>query len=499
MHYFDETTITMIPERNFSPKTIFLKLLKAGVVVMVFSILFPAFLNGQKYDPAGLITGEEASRLLSEYIKHPSVSGNEKNAGEYFAGICREKGLTIKILSDYSARYNFTASLYPLDLNKPNIVFLNHIDVVNEGDTSVWIHPPFSGAIINDTVWGRGAIDMKGVAIMQLLATSSLSAMARQNDLPVNVTLLCVSGEENYGVNGAEYVCDTWYNTLNPAVVIGEGGIGSKNMLTRFPEKLVFAISLSDKRAVWIKLHLNYKASGHGAIPPPEYACKMMIKALSSLTQTNPSIHFNDVTTNMLKSYGKMEKGLKGFLIQYPRFFKPIIAGGLRKNPIILSTLTNTITLTHIENGVKCINQIPQEISAYLDCRLLPETSTDDFLEYLRKIIGNNNIGINVIKESKNAPPTKPDICYTLFGKSLAETYPGAGLFPVLFPATTDNNYFRAKGVPVYGFIPAVLNEDQMQTVHNYNERIAVNSLVLGAKTYSRFLEMILMQDDFLK
>jgi acetylornithine deacetylase/succinyl-diaminopimelate desuccinylase-like protein len=62
----------------------------------------------------------------------------------------------------------------------------------------------------------------------------------------------------------------------------------------------------------------------------------------------------------------------------------------------------------------------------------------------------------------------------------------------VLFPATTDNNYFRNAGVPVYGIIPAVLGEELMKAIHNYNERIPVESLVKGTEVYIRFLEKLL-------
>ncbi|MDD3568280.1 MAG: M20/M25/M40 family metallo-hydrolase [Bacteroidales bacterium] len=60
--------------------------------------------------------------------------------------------------------------MYPLSFNKPNIIFLNHIDVVLADNCELFTYPPFSGTIADGQVWGRGAIDSKGMAVMQLLA-----------------------------------------------------------------------------------------------------------------------------------------------------------------------------------------------------------------------------------------------------------------------------------------------------------------------------------------
>lgn len=468
--------------------------------IAVFISLFSSFLiydiAGQAPDYIGNLSREEASTILSEYIRHASVTGKEKPAGQFLENICRERGLHVRIFTDKADSYNFAASLYPLEMNKPNVILLNHIDVVPEGDTSRWKHPPFSGAIIGDTIWGRGTADMKGAAIMQLMAIASFAGEAGKTDLPFNVTLLCVSGEEKYGETGAGIVSGSFLSELNPAAVFGEGGIGTKNILSGDPEKMVFAISISEKRALWLKLSLNHETSGHGSVPPPDYANKMMINSLHSLVNSDPRIRFNKSTRSMFRAYGRLEKGLTGMVLNKPGLFKPLIAGRLRKDPLLLSTVTNTMTITRFADQENEINQIPQEAMVMLDCRLLPETPTDDFIGFIRKKLKTGDIEISIISETKNAPSTIPDKYYIMFSESIVETYPGAGIMPVIFPATTDNNYFRNAGVPVYGIIPAVLGEELIKAIHNYNERIPVESLIKGTEVYIRFIEKLLFGDN---
>jgi carboxypeptidase PM20D1 len=438
--------------------------------------------------------GYEAAVLLSDYISHASVSGTEKYAGEFLAGVCRERGLHLRIFTDTVDSYNFAASLYPLDSGKPNIVFLNHIDVVTPGEESGWKYPAFSGTIVEDTVWGRGAIDMKQAVIMQLMALSTMVERAAAEDLPMNVTLLCVSGEETYGLNGAKIISDSYLSELNPAVLIGEGGIGSREVLTGDPERPLFAISLSEKRALWLRLHLEHESSGHGSVPPPDYASKLMISSLNNLTGLRPGIIFDDISKLMFRNLGKLEGGRTGFLISHPVLFKPLLAGGLRKDPLLASTVTNTVSITFLATPECGINQIPQEITAYLDCRLLPGTSTSNFLSYLREKLDNSQIELSVIEETQGSEPTVPDRFYSLLAESIEEVYPGAGVVPVLFPATSDNNYFRNAGIPVYGVIPVLVSQQLLQTIHNYNERIPVEALHFGTEVYRLFLEKSMLE-----
>lgn len=437
-------------------------------------------------------TGIEAVQLLSDYLKIASVTGNEKVAGEFIVAQCLERGLNVRIFTDSVDCYNFAASLYPLEARKPNIILLSHLDVVSGGEDTRWKYPAFSGAVVEDTIWGRGAIDMKEATIMHLLAASSFAKRASQEDLPVNITLLCVSGEETYGTRGSGIISETFLPELDAIVVFGEGGIGTTGLLSKTPEKPVFLVSFNDKRALWLELNLNYNTSGHGAVPPPDYANRIMINSLSNLAQANPRIRFNHDNKTMLRAFGELEHGLTGFLLKNPVLFKPLVASGLRKNPMILSTVTNTVTITHIASEETDINQIPQEVSAFLDCRLLPETSTTWFMDYVSRKLGDTLISINIIAETQNAASTTPDRFYGLFVEALNETYPGCGIIPVLFPATTDNNYFRNKGLPVFGVIPVILDQELLETIHNYNERLPVNALISGTEVYTRFIEKLL-------
>src|SRR6267142_4620239 len=223
-----------------------MKTKKSSLITFLISVTccFDGYSQYSSHSEASL---PESALLLSKYIQHESVTGNEKPAGEFLASVCREKGLYVDIFSDEKDSYNFAASLYPLSSGKPNIVFLNHIDVVPPGDTAAWTYPPFSGTIAYGMVWGRGAIDLKGLAIMQVLAISSMKDLSNLYEFPYNGTVLCVSQEEDVSTKGAQRVVNEQLEKLHAAVVFGEGGAGVDGLLDSHPEQTVFCISTCEK------------------------------------------------------------------------------------------------------------------------------------------------------------------------------------------------------------------------------------------------------------
>ncbi len=431
------------------------------------------------------------SSFLSTYLSYESVTGHEREAGEFFSNVCERQGLVVRILTDKDDSYNFVASLYPLDCGKPNIILLNHIDVVDAGKEEQWTFPPFSGVIKDDEIWGRGAIDNKAMGAMELAALIDFVELAANQDLPFNVSILSVSGEETGGAKGADLVVNQFFQELNPIVVLGEGGSGISGVISSDPQRFLYGIAINHKRALWLHLTLIQPSAGHGSVPTNENATMAMVSALDRLNQRKRAINFSSAAKIMFTELSQYEEGFKRVALRNIGFFKPFIESSLRKEPIIHALVTNTVTLTGIRNPAGADNQVPQEVVAVLDCRLLPETDTDDFLKELKEILDDDNITIDVIKETVRASDTQPDVFYSMLETSLERIYPGSKVAPILFPASNDNNFFRAKGIAAYGILPIPMTEEMIEGVHNVNERIKISVLVSGSEVYREFLFQI--------
>lgn len=433
-----------------------------------------------------------SAQLLSDYIQHESITGNEMNAGLYLASMARLMGMHVEVFTNRLDTFNFAASLYPLSLNKPNIILLNHIDVVPAENVEDFKYPPFSRTIAEGQVWGRGAIDNKGMAVMQLLAIDHFVEQAFQKDLPFNVTMISVSGEESGGYTGAKVVTERFTEKLNGRVVFGEGGTGIPHLLVNDPEKQVFTVSTTFKRTLWLRLTLSMNTSGHGSVPPSKYAVQEKIRALYKIVRWNRKVVFSKTTRVMFREMGKLEGGFRGMVLRNLGFFKPLAVRTMRKDNLIYSLITNTITITGIKTPPGPPNIIPQEIEVTLDCRLLPDVKTEDFINEIHRVLDNNDVKIEILQEDKMAEPSELGECFKRLSRAIQKVYPGAGVVPILMPASNDNNYFRAIGIPTYGILPVFMSMEHLESIHNVDERMPIEALEKGKEFYVELLRQYL-------
>ncbi len=433
----------------------------------------------------------DPARLLSEYVQIPSVTGHEKEAGEFFSAFCRAHGLHVRVFTDAEDSYNFAASLYPLSMGKPNIVLLTHIDVVPEGDADGWTHPPYSGQIADGMVWGRGAIDNKAMGVMQVLAMLHFIERAATEDLPYNVTMLAVSGEETGGYTGARIIVDEFLDELNPVVVYGEGGSGVTGVIQAQPETTIFGVEISQKRVLWIALDSSVPSSGHGSIPRKNYPTKDLILATNALLEARPTITLSPPVRNALMEIGEYERGIRGLVLRRIDFFGPLFGRTLRQDPLIAAMITNTISLTGLTSTPGAYNQIPTNARAVFDCRLLPETDEEKFLDHVRRLVAPYEVNLEVIRSSPGSPITELGPYFEVLEAAVLDTYDNARVMPMMFVATNDNRFFRQAGIPAYGLLPNIMTEELLESIHYFDERFPVDALYDGIQVYIRLIERL--------
>lgn len=434
-------------------------------------------------------------QVLSRYIQFPSVSGHEQQAGVWLQQVCQENGLEITQMGNRDNGYNFAASLYPLSRGLPNIVFLNHIDVVPSGDSAAWTEPPFSGRITETEIWGRGAFDNKGAAIMQLFSLLEIRQKYAGTELPYNLTFLAVSCEETQCEGGAKYVVENYLGLLNPAVIIGEGATGIAGVLDETCPTPMFGISVAHKRALWLELELGVETSGHGSITPISYANQEMVRSLHRCLKKKTKIIYNDLNVSILKRLGHLHSGVKGFCLRHPRLFKGLLKPHLRQKPELLALFSNTVTLTCIDSHNDVINVIPESITARLDCRLLPSESSERFLNRLTKRLGNDGIHLSVMQSMPEMIPTATQtLYYGSLESAIKTTYPESEVLPIFLPNFNDVGVFRSAGVPAYATIPVILDKQYLRQIHHANERIPIAVLEKGKETYVQFFETLLQK-----
>jgi len=175
--------------------------------------------------------------------------------------------------------------------------------------------------------------------------------------------------------------------------------------------------------------------------------------------------------SNDRKYFDDIEKGLN----------HPSFSARLTSNPVFNAMVRDTISLTVLQGGSK-ENVIPSESTAILDCRLIPGSSKETFLNEIKKRLG-NEIEVEIKSESPSLPPSPFDTdLYRAIQRFAAENDPNCPVVPHLLAGATDSRLLREKGIVAYDFCPFRITEKEMMRIHGNDERIGLENLRFGIR-----------------
>jgi acetylornithine deacetylase/succinyl-diaminopimelate desuccinylase-like protein len=395
----------------------------------------------------------ESVETLQAYIRIDTSNppGDVTKAADFLAAILEREKIPVKRYESAPGRSILLARLRGTGSAKP-ILLLHHMDVVPT-DPSRWKHEPFGGEISGGAIWGRGAMDMKGIGVAHLY---TLIALKRRN-VPLNrdVIFMAVPDEEIGGGLGAAWMREQHYAEFEPEYILDEGGFGSRDLFA--PGKLVFGISVAEKKIIWLKLTAEGVA-GHGSQPHDRNPNDRLITALSRLlAEPMPTSSFSVLDT--LKSR----------------------VGTLAPNKFNNAIQHSTISITSFRSGVgepPKVNVIPSIAEATLDCRLLPGTTKDEWLKEIARRLGDAEVKIAVTYESEDPIVTTQDSAlYRALEAAVKRRYADAIVTPMVVPYGTDSNGFRPRGVKSYGFMPAILPAAAIASMHGDAEFVPADAL----------------------
>jgi len=422
--------------------------------------------------------GDEAAQLLSGYLKIKSLNppGDERETAVYLSKLLKERGLESRQYSSGETRMNLLSRL-PGDGSKKAILLYNHMDVV-EVDRERWTCDPFGGEIRDGYVWGRGALDMKGMGIMQLLALDLLKR--HQPNRTRDIIFLSAADEEKGGQFGAQWMIENQWPEVEAEFNWDEGGFGLRDL---FGPQPVFTVAVAEKKALWVKL-IAHGQPGHGGMPHDNNAAIILMTALQHVLKLNSQYELNPVTQAMFRKVAENMAFPKSFLLKNlgnPLVFR-LALPALRSNGTISAMLRDTVSITVLKAGAK-ENVIPETAEATLDIRLLPDHTTAAFLESLKKLIGDERVEIEVIMAPLDAKTTDTGSeFFQTLSAVLCELAPGSLTAPMLTPGGTDSSHFRGRGVNCYGLVPVIIDPGEIARFHGNDERISVENLKLGTQ-----------------
>jgi acetylornithine deacetylase/succinyl-diaminopimelate desuccinylase-like protein len=415
--------------------------------------------------------GHPAVKLLSDLIKIDTSNppGNEEAAVQFIEARLRQEGIKAQVFSPEPRRANILARLKGKKKGSP-VILLGHLDVVPAHDEG-WVAPPFSGAVRDGFIYGRGAIDMKSQVVCHLL---SFIALHREGIVPErDLIFLATADEEASGEMGAEYMLQKVEDLRHASFVLSEGG-------GIFEEAGLWhgQVSVAEKKVCQFMLRAR-GTGGHGSMPHGDNANDKIIRAADRIISTRLPLKPTGLVTRYLNGLfqGRKIGGMQFVNLKDALRNRKFLAF-LEQDPLLNALLHNTATPTMLKAGQK-VNVIPTESTAGFDARILPGETHEGFLARIRRIAGPDvEVLLTNKTDSAVSPHNTPYFRY--LAAAVRELKGDMPVLPFLTTGATDLRHFRNLGIPAYGFFPIALPKEEEMRMHGLNERISVENLIEG-------------------
>lgn len=414
---------------------------------------------------------------------------------------------------------------------KERILLQNHMDVV-PANSDAWNFDPFEGIIDKGYLYGRGALDMKSIAVFQAYAFLRL---VHENHPQKDVIKFCsLVQEETSSEHGAKFYSahlkEKGYRDL---VVLGEGGFRLR--IPEIYDGKLFLYETEQKGLLWLAITVHSKG-GHGSMG-------------GKTKKTNPVLRAAKVADKLsrLKFAPKIEYSVEAFIshvldhsknfwIRYVltgRFFKRFLFHSKPGSGMVCKLITRatgipdlfqtSLNVTNISTdkieGISeqdyprrslwrrlfrrdlkrkmnpitrtGVNVIPGYATVTCDIRYNSVYSAEELIEIIRKTIP-KDAELKVVNSQEFS--TSP---HSILHEPIRRALKTAGqsdtiVSPFLFIAASDNYFFRANGFDSFGLVPNLMTLDELDRIHGHNERIHIQYFKEGCVLYYRILKELL-------
>lgn len=430
---------------------------------------------------------DEVVQLTSELIQiDTSNTGElettvgEAEAAAYVDAKLREVGYETEVIDcGAPGRTSVFCRLEGADRSRPALLVHGHLDVV-PAQAEEWSVHPFSGAVQDGWVWGRGAVDMKDMDAMIL----ALARMFRREGVvpPRDLVFAFLADEEAGGAYGSHWLAEHRPDLFAGCTeALGEVGGFS---VTLAEDVRVYPVMTAEKSIAWMRLRVRSRP-GHGSMVHDENAVTILSEAIARLGRHR----FPLVLTDAVRGFFAEVTELTG--LEFPTDSAAALDGAVAKlggvARVVGATTRDTANPTMLQAGYKA-NVIPSTAEATVDCRVLPGRQ-EAFERELDELLGPD-----VEREwIRNLPAVETEFAGDLVDVITASVQaedPAAHTLPYMMSGGTDAKAFADLGMRCFGFAPLRLPADLDFTAlfHGIDERVPVDALTFGTRVLDRIL-----------
>jgi len=435
----------------------------------------------------------ETVARLRDLIRFDTTNppGNELPAALYLQAALENEGIATTLLEPDANRAALIGRIPGTGAARP-VILLAHMDVVGVERAS-WSCDPFAGEIRDGYIYGRGAIDDKGMLAANLMTMLLLQRELKRTGAPLSrdIVFVATSDEEAGGEWGMGWLIEHHADLLDAEFALNEGG------RTRIIEggQTYLAVQAAEKisHVVTITAH---GSAGHAAIPLEDNAIFRLARALEQLSRYSEPVLLTSITRQFFGRLAEVwpnprEQSAMAALASADPGIVENGAAVLSRTAVFNAVLRNGISPAIVEGGSR-YNVIPASAGAVLNVRTLPGQSIDEVVDRLRAVVTEPHVTLEITQRGAEAPASDPDSAmFAAIAATARELNPRIAVVPYLSTGVTDSARLRRIGVQAYGILPFPMEQSDEERMHGHDERVPVESLHFGTRLIYGTIERI--------
>ena len=477
----------------------FLLIVLSLLVLFAGFTLTKSFLVSSKQPapvPTSVVINEEkAIQNFSKALTYKTISYQEREKFDLkefdkFIAFLKDsypnvhEKLDLEIVNDYGLVFKWIGS----QSNKKPIGLTSHYDVVPvlSGTETNWENDPFSGAIKDGFIWGRGTLDDKigVIGILEAAEYLLIEGFTPSRD----IYFMFGFDEEIGGDLGAKAIAENLKQRgIQFDFVLDEGGAIVENMVPGV-EQPVGVVGISEKGSATATLSIK-GSGGHSSQPKDRTNIGRIASAISKLEETQFDGKLRGPGNDLFEFVApEMNFGMK-YVFANKFLFKPIIEQILLKEPATAALIRTTIAPTIFQAGEQ-YNALPEEASAIINLRLMPGDSLEDVKEFIVNTIDDGEITVTVTGTEASSVSSTEGPQFEAIQQAARNVYNDSIIAPYLMFAGSDAKHYDSISDNTYRFLPVQISSEDLNRMHGTNEHISIQNYINAIKFYIEIMKV---------
>jgi acetylornithine deacetylase/succinyl-diaminopimelate desuccinylase-like protein len=435
-------------------------------------------------EPDWNAASRETLANLQSMIRLNTVNppGDELQVARFLAGKLRAEGIETQLFEPAPGRGAVVARLRGNGSKQP-VLIMGHMDVVGV-EPARWTVDPFAAVTKDGYLYGRGAIDDKGMlaANLETMLLLKRNIVDKGGTLSRDVIFVANSDEEQSGEWGMGWLIKNHPELIKAEFALNEGGrtriVGGKPLYVAVQntEKVPHTVTLTARGP-----------GGHASVPLAGNAILRLGRALARISAYKEPVQVNPTTRRFFSELGRVwpVPGERRAMSDVASPDTRRIQRGARileRIPVFDAVLRNGISATIIDGGIRG-NVIPTEATARLNVRTLPGQSIDGVVARLKRVVGDSLVEIAVTDRGEDSPASDfQSPMFEAIRESAQALDPSLSVVPYMSTGATDSARLRAWGMQAFGLLPFPMNQDDEDRMHGNDERVPLASLDFGTR-----------------